>query len=157
MDEVEGAIRRQTSAALRRSITRLTQRLRSERPPDALSNGKISVLSHLLAHGPNRAGQIAEAEHQLPQSLTRVFAELEADGLINRSRGERDGREFVLTITSTGRELLIRDMWQRDSWLSDALSVLSTAEVGLLGIAAALMDRLADFSSTDSVDVSRTG
>jgi hypothetical protein len=39
-------------------------------------------------------------------------------------------------------------MSQRDAWLSDALSDLTSAEVELIGIAAGLLDRIADLPAT---------
>jgi hypothetical protein len=42
-------------------------------------------------------------------------------------------------------------MSQRDAWLSDALSNLTPAEVDLLGIAAGLLDKIADLPATDSI------
>jgi DNA-binding MarR family transcriptional regulator len=122
---------------------RLARRLRSERAPGALTANKITVLSHLYRYGPATPGDIASAEHQQPQSLTRVFAELELTGLVSRARSERDGRQALLSITPTGRAALGRDMAQRDRWLASALSELTEAEAELLRIAAGLLDRLA--------------
>jgi DNA-binding MarR family transcriptional regulator len=137
-------------ADIRRGVTRLAQRLRAERPAGALSANKISVLSHLYQRGPSTPGEIAAAEHQHPQSLTRVFTELQLDGLVFRSRSDRDGRESLLTLTAAGREALARDMAHRDMWLSDALSGLTAAEVGLLKIAAGLMEQVAEAAAADS-------
>lgn len=90
------------------------------------------------------AGALAAADRQQPQSLTRVFAELQRDGLINRTRDDRDGRQQVLEITEAGREALARDMAQRDAWLDIALTGLNETERQVLLLAARLMDRLAD-------------
>jgi DNA-binding MarR family transcriptional regulator len=139
------------AAEVRRGVTRLAHRLRVERPPEALTANKIGVLSHLRRNGPSTPGEIAAAEHQLPQSLTRVFSELQLSGLVSRSPSERDGRESVLSLTWSGESALARDMSQRDAWLSDALSNLTPAEVDLLGIAAGLLDKIADLPATDSI------
>jgi DNA-binding MarR family transcriptional regulator len=136
-------------ADIRRGVTRLAQRLRVQRPPGALSTNKISVLSHLYRHGPSTPGQVAAAEHQHPQSLTRTFAELQLAGMVSRSRSERDGRESVLALRPAGRDALTRDMAQRDSWLGEALSSLTAAEVGLLEIAARLLEQISDFPAAD--------
>jgi DNA-binding MarR family transcriptional regulator len=62
-------------------------------------------------------GDIAAAEHQQPQSLTRTFTELRADGLIAREPSPHDRR---------------------------ALAHLTEAEVRLLSFAAEMMARVAD-------------
>ena len=128
----------------RRAVTRLARRLRAERPAEALSANKVAVLGHLYRHGPSTPGEITAAEHQKPQSLTRVFAELEGDGLVVRTRSDRDGRESLLDLTAAGRDLLRRDMAERDRWLAAALTGLTEAETQILRIGAALMNRIAD-------------
>jgi DNA-binding MarR family transcriptional regulator len=98
----------------------------------------------LRRHGAATPGEVAAAERQRPQSLTRVFAELEAAGLIAREPGTADRRQSVLTLTEDGRRALERDMAERDAWLATALGPLSETEREVLRLAGALMDRLAD-------------
>jgi DNA-binding MarR family transcriptional regulator len=136
--------RLEAATRLRRGVTRLARRLRAERGPDALSANKIGVLAHLLRAGPASPGEIAAAERQLPQSLTRVFAELEADGLVTRSPSEQDRRAALLHLTPAGRDALARDMAVRDRWLAAALADVSPAEIEVLRQAGPLMERLAD-------------
>jgi DNA-binding MarR family transcriptional regulator len=140
-DDAEGLL---AAAGIRRGVTRLAQRLRAERPQEALSTNKIGVLSHLSCYGPSTPGEIAAAQRQHPQSLTRVFAELQLGGRVARTRSERDGRESVLSLTQAGQDALADDMAERDTWLAGALCGLSPAEVGLLELAAGLLERLAD-------------
>src|SRR5436309_3921756 len=103
------------AAQVRQGVIRLGRRLRAERSPEALSANKLGVLSHLHRHGPATAGELAAAEHQRPQSLTRVFAELEQAGLVTRIRDERDRRQSVLALTPEGTAALARDMAERDA------------------------------------------
>ena len=93
-------------AEIRYGVLRLSRRLLGERPADGLSTAKLSVLAHLYLHGPATPGHLAVTEHYMPQSLTRVLAELETDGLVARRRGERDRRQSVLAITEAGRRAL---------------------------------------------------
>lgn len=129
---------------VRQGVVRLARRLSAERPADGLSLNKSSVLGHLLRNGPMSAGSLAAADHQQPQSLTRVFAELEREGLVVRTRDDRDGRQRVLELTDKGRDALVRDMAQRDAWLDIALADLTETERQVLLLAARLMTRLAD-------------
>lgn len=132
------------AAALRRGTTRLGRRLRAERSDTALSSNKIAVLGHLHRRGPLSPGAIAAAERQQPQSLTRVFAELERDGLITRTTSPEDRRAAVLGLTAQGLGALAADMAEREAWLAGALTELTPAEARLLRIAGELMDQLAD-------------
>ncbi|MFC1402299.1 MULTISPECIES: MarR family winged helix-turn-helix transcriptional regulator [Streptacidiphilus] len=132
------------AAEIRQAVTGLARQMRAGRSPEALSVNKLSVLARLRRSGPATPGELAAAEHQQPQSLTRVFAELEQTGLITRSRDERDRRQFVLALTGAGREALARDMAERDRWLAAALGGLTPTEREVLRLAASLMDRLAE-------------
>lgn len=136
--------RRAVAEQTRSAVARLARRLRAERPDDALSSNKIGVLSHLRRHGQSSPGEIAAAERQQPQSLTRVFAELELAGLVRRSPNTADRRGAVLELTRAGNETLRRDMAHRDTWLADAIDELPDLEVEVLGLAAVIMDRLAE-------------
>lgn len=133
-----------TAPEIRQGVVRLARRLSAERPADGLSLNKSSVLAHLRRNGPMSAGALAAADQQQPQSLTRVFAELERDGLIIRTRDSHDGRQRVLELTEDGREALAHDMAQRDAWLASALDGLTETEQQVLLLAARLMNRLAD-------------
>ena len=134
----------ETAAGVRQGTMRLARRLRAERATEGLSLNKLSVLSHLHRHGPTTAGALAAAAHQRPQSLTRVFAELERDGLITRRRDASDRRQQVVALTAAGRAALIADMAERDAWLARALAGLTETEREVLRLAGQLMDGLAD-------------
>jgi DNA-binding MarR family transcriptional regulator len=149
---------------IRRGVTRMARRLRSERPSGSLSTNAVSVLSHLHRHGPSTPGEIAAAEHQKAQSLTRVFAEMQLAGLIARRRSERDGRESVLSLTRAGRRALAADMKARDGWLQTALGTLGETELEVLLIASRILDRLSEsapelsaVASAGSGDLGDTG
>ena len=130
------------AAALRRAVVRINRRLRQERGEGGLSPNQLAVLGYLQAHGSATPGRIAARERQRPQSLTRVFADLEAEGLIVREPDPNDRRQSVLTLTEAGRRALERDMAERDIWLAAALSTLGETERGVLALTGALLERL---------------
>ncbi|SEE51505.1 DNA-binding transcriptional regulator, MarR family [Streptomyces sp. Ag109_O5-10] len=125
-------------------MLRFNRRLRQERGDGSLSPNQLSVLGHLYRHGTATPGEVAAAERQRPQSLTRVFAELEAEGLIGRAPDPSDRRQSVLSLSEDGRRALEDDMAQRDAWLAGALGALSETERGVLLLAAGVLERLRD-------------
>jgi DNA-binding MarR family transcriptional regulator len=130
---------------LRRGVMSLARRLRAERATNGLSLAKISVLGHLARRGELTPSALAAADRLRPQSLTRVLAELESDGLISRTRDAADGRQRRVALTPLGRSMLAADMRQRDEWLAATMGELLTkSERDLLVRAAELLERLAD-------------
>jgi DNA-binding MarR family transcriptional regulator len=133
------------ATTVRRGTMRLARRLRMERPETGAPLQEISVLGHLNRRGSMTAGEIAAAERVQPQTLTRTLAVLEGKGAIQRQVDPADRRRSALSITPAGREALVNDMRQRDSWLALAMAEeLTPTERRLLSLAAELMEHLAE-------------
>ncbi len=140
------------SAAIRRGVASLARRLRGERLERGVSLAKLSVLGRLYRLGSMSAAELASRERIQPQSLTRLVANLEEGGFIKRRDDETDGRRVLIDITASGKEILLRDMRQRDAWLALAMSSeLTATEQELLRLAASLMERLADAQSATAL------
>jgi len=132
----------ETATLLRRSMTRLMRRMRQGR---GLGPGKLGVLSLLFRNGPMTPGALAQAEGVQPQSLTRLLADIEAEGLASRRRDERDGRQSLMALTEAGRVLLAADAAAKSAWLAEAMQEkLSATECEILRLAAQLVDRLTE-------------
>jgi DNA-binding MarR family transcriptional regulator len=131
--------------AVRRGVTSLGRRLRSERTHGGLTSLEVSVLVHLSRRGLLTPGDLALADHVQPQSLTRTLTSLAARGLLTRQPDPGDGRRSLLGLTESGRAALRAEMERRDSWLSAAIAEhLTATEAELLRLAGELMERLAD-------------
>ncbi|KAA9151421.1 MarR family transcriptional regulator [Amycolatopsis acidicola] len=130
---------------VREGVGRLSWRMRAERDRKGPSPLVLSVLSRLYRAGTQTPKALAEGERVQPQSLTRVLASLEQDGLIARRADPADGRQSLLTITDDGLETLRDYSEQRERWLAKAmLDTLTETERELLRLAAKVMERLAD-------------
>jgi DNA-binding MarR family transcriptional regulator len=130
---------------LRMSVMRLHRRLRRERPDNGLSLTNLSALGRVDRDGPITASELADGERIQPQSATRVVADLERRGLIERLPDETDRRRILLRASAAGRALITEDRRQRDEWLSVAMAAtLTPAERDILLVAAHLIDRLAE-------------
>jgi DNA-binding MarR family transcriptional regulator len=133
------------TALIVRGVLRLSRRLRSERPESTVSLSALGMLSTLHRSGPMAAARLAKAERLQPQSLSRLIAQLDRDGLIKRRPGKEDRRTLILEITEAGRRVLSRDMTARRMWLEGAMrKVLLPGEREMLAHAAVAMLRLAD-------------
>jgi DNA-binding MarR family transcriptional regulator len=135
---------------LRRNLSRLNRRLRTEAREAELSMAKHSILGHLYREGPMTPSSLATAEGLQPQSVTRVLAELEDAGLALRKQDEIDRRQFKMEITSKGQEILRREARNRALWLATSMeSCLTKIEQEVLRLAAQIMDKLANVPSLE--------
>jgi DNA-binding MarR family transcriptional regulator len=130
---------------LRRAVVRLNRCLRSAGTDQTLSANKLSALGFLYTNPSCSPGELAVAERLQPQSLTKLLSELEGEGYISRVKSDEDRRQSLLEITQKGKEVLARDMRERDEWLMEAVSHLSDTEQQVLQIAAKIMNRVAEF------------
>ena len=90
------------------------------------------------------ATDLARLERLQPQSLTRIIAELDEQGLIRRTTAEQDRRQILIEITEAGRELLVVDAYRQNQWLMETMAAqLTKAEREILAVAADLLDKLA--------------
>lgn len=132
------------ASTLWQGMARLHRRLRAERG-HGLSFNRLSVLSLLHRGGPMTATALASAERLQPQSLTRMLARLENDGLIVRRPDEADRRQVLIEVTHEGVSVLTEDTRRREEWLAGMMAErLTGTEREVLRLAAGLMDRLAD-------------
>jgi DNA-binding MarR family transcriptional regulator len=104
-----------------RAVLLLGRRLRAARSEGPHSLSTIAILATLHRLGPMPAWRLALEEHLQPQSVTRIIATLERDGLISRTRSETDRREIELSITPHGRNVLSEDIGARRAWLEKAM------------------------------------
>jgi DNA-binding MarR family transcriptional regulator len=135
------------ASSLRISVGRLARRLRVERavPGTAepfLSDTQFAALASLEKHGAMSPGELAEHEKVQPPSMTRVIAALEEWTLITRAAHPSDKRQVVLTVTTAGRDLVIKSRRRRDAWLARRLAELTPQERATLRAAAPILERL---------------
>jgi DNA-binding MarR family transcriptional regulator len=144
-----------TASATRRSVTRMARCLRRLRSPHGVSGSKLSLLGCLFrAARPMTATDLARTERLQPQSLTRLIADLEEGGFIHRRQDDVDRRQVLIEIAPKGRELLIQDAQQQDTWLARVMTTrLTRAERQVLRIASELLDQLADEDPDTAGDV----
>ncbi len=132
------------SALIARAVTRLGRRLRGARPEAAVNLSTLGLLSALHRLGPMPAARLAREERLQPQSLTRLLAAMQADGLIARDADPADRRALVIRLTREGRAVVTRDIAARRAWLDRAMEMALTAEErAQLALAAPLMLKIA--------------
>lgn len=127
---------------LRAVLGQLMRRLRWE---NTRPQAQLAVLSRLDRGGAQTTSGLAAAEHMRPQSMAEVVAELQGEGLVDRTPDAADRRQLLVALTKEGREFIKAERRRREDWLSQAIAdELSPEEQALLVEAAGLLRRLAE-------------
>ena len=135
---------RQCAVRLRAALSDLTRQLRHALPTEGISVAKLSAMGALYRRGPMSPSELAAQERVKLQTLTRLLAELEADGWLARAPHAHDGRQSVLSLTRTGLQQLKADVHRREASLADAIAdTLDASDRATLLQACALMEALA--------------
>lgn len=105
---------------------------------------KLAVLGILRREGITTATTLAGYLGVQPQSLTRLLAGSEEEGLIKCRQDPADKRRSLIEITSAGSRLLADEARERESRLATTMTrVLTPTEQELVRLAAGLIDRIA--------------
>ena len=128
---------------LRALLGKLKRRLREQAPVGELTPSQVSVLLRLEKEGPATASSLARTEGMRPQSMAPVIAALEGAGLVSGAPDPTDGRQTLLSLTSTCRRQLQKGRAARQDWLSRTIQErLSAREQESLAAAVELLKRL---------------
>jgi DNA-binding MarR family transcriptional regulator len=128
-------------ARLRLSILRLARRIR-QRADTGLTPSQLSALSTIERHGALRPGSLADHERIGKSSVTRLLANLEAQGQVQRLPDPADGRCAFVELTDEGRSLLKAFSEQADAFLARQVEALSAQEQRDLLAALPVLERL---------------
>lgn len=121
---------------------RLLRRLRKSDAASGLPGPKLSALSVLVFGGPQTLKDLAAAEQVRAPTMSRLVAELEADGLATKTGDKVDRRVVRIAATGKGRALLEAGRERRLEILTLQIGALSRDERQVLDGAAEILLRL---------------
>ncbi len=84
-------------------------------------------------------GALAAKERVQPPSMTRVIASLSDLGLVDRTPHPTDGRQIIVSLSSTGNALIADEASAREAWMTDKLSGLDPEQLRVLRDAVAII------------------
>jgi DNA-binding MarR family transcriptional regulator len=126
------------------AVVRLARQLRFRRPDSPVSLSQLSALATLAKEGPITPGALAIRERVRPPSMTRVIASLAELGFIDRCAHPDDGRQVLVSISESGRELIEVERRASQEWLQQRLAELQPEQRKTLLAAADLMFAIVD-------------
>jgi DNA-binding MarR family transcriptional regulator len=115
------------SARLAVAIGRINRRVRPQ--GGELSHGQLSALSTILRKGPLRPGDVARIETIAAPTVTRLIADLEEHGLVERRPDPDDGRSCFVTVTVAGEAAVMQARTERADRVSELMRGLDDAEL----------------------------
>lgn len=120
----------------------LLRRLRREDDASGLPAPQLSALSVIVFGGPITLGALAAAEQVRPPTITRLVAELERDGLVERVKDADDRRIVRVKATARGARLLQDGRSRRVASLTGSLGELPAAERDALARAVPILEKI---------------
>ncbi|MCS0498571.1 MarR family winged helix-turn-helix transcriptional regulator [Protaetiibacter mangrovi] len=131
-------------AELRRAVTRLASRFRSERLEGEVPDAALQVLVVLEKRGGMSLTELAASAHVTLGSMSQTVRRLEALGHLTKSRDDVDRRRVVFQLTAQGSSAADASLRHRRDWLNARLAELTEDELADIARAAPLLLRLGD-------------
>jgi DNA-binding MarR family transcriptional regulator len=138
-----GATSPDVADRLHSACIHLLRTVRREDVATGLTPARLSALSVLVFGGPRTIGELAAAEQVRSPTMSRLVAEMEANGLVRRRPSAEDRRAVVITATAKGRRLLHDGRARRVATLAARLEKLDQPSLAVLQRAAGLMEQVA--------------
>jgi DNA-binding MarR family transcriptional regulator len=107
-----------------------------------LNPNQLSAMGVLLNSGDQLMGELAAQERVRPPSMTRIVNSLEARGFVARRPDPRDHRQCLVSLTESGRQVLLANRRRRDQWLAGRIAELDPAEREVLRRAVAVLEKV---------------
>ena len=128
---------------LHSAAIRLLRRVRVVDSESGLSAPKLSALSVLHFGGPTSLSALARVEQVRAPTMSKLVADLEADGLVAKKADRADRRGVRIEVTAKGRALMEEGRRKRLALLRNRLAALPRADLQTLSAAADLVLRVA--------------
>jgi len=132
-----------TAMHVHSAALRLLRAVRTADAETGVSAPKLSALSVLTFGGAMSLSALAKAEQVRAPTMSKLVADLEAEGLVAKRADKSDKRGVCIEVTAKGRALMEEGRKKRLALLTKRLTRLSAAERAELHNAADLMLRLA--------------
>lgn len=122
--------RAETAARLAVVVGRINRRIRAV--GSHLTQAQLSALSSIARKGPLRPGDLARIESIGAPGITRLVADLEARGLVERHPDPDDGRSSLVTVTDAGAEAVLHARAERAERIGRLMAELDDDELAAI-------------------------
>ncbi len=128
---------------LRPVVMRLARRLRQVRADGLeLTASQLSAMGTLAHADDQPIGALAAAEKVAAPSMTRIVNALQERGLVARTPDPSDRRQSLVSLTPSGRDLLLLNRRRRSEWLARRIAELDPDDKEVLRRAVGILERI---------------
>jgi DNA-binding MarR family transcriptional regulator len=128
---------------LRPAVMRLARRLRQVRADGLdLTPSQLSAMGVLARSDDQPIGALAAAERVAAPSMTRTVNALEERGLVTRTPDPTDRRQSLVSLTTSGRHVLLLNRRRRSEWLAQRIADLDPQDKEVLRRAVGILERI---------------
>ena len=128
---------------LRPAVMRLARRLRQVRADGLdLTPSQLSAMGVLARSDDQPIGALAAAERVAAPSMTRTVNALEERGLVARTPDPTDRRQSLVSLTTSGRQVLLLNRRRRSEWLAQRIADLDPQDKEVLRRAVGILERI---------------
>jgi DNA-binding MarR family transcriptional regulator len=131
-------------AELRRAVTRLYSRFRSERVEGEVPDAALLVLLVLEKRDRLSLSDLADQAHVTLGSMSQTVRRLEELAFVTKSRGTDDRRKVHFSLTPEGRTAAGASRQHRRDWLDARLAELTDEDRAAIALVSPLLLRIAD-------------
>ena len=129
---------------LRRAVTRLYSRFRSERVEGEVPDAALLVLLVLDKQGRLSLSALADLAHVTLGSMSQTVRRLEQLAYVTKARDTEDRRRVLFSLTDAGSAAADASRLHRRDWLNGRLAELTPAERDDIARVSLLLLRIAD-------------
>ena len=129
---------------LRRAVTRLYSRFRSERAPGEVSDAALLVLIVLDKQQRMSLSDLAEFAHVTLGSISQTVRRLEELELVSKTRATDDRRKVIFELTGSGRAAVTTSQQHRRDWLNARVAELPKTDRDIVAKAASILLSIAN-------------
>jgi DNA-binding MarR family transcriptional regulator len=129
---------------LRRAVTRLYSRFRSERLDGEVTDAALLILLVLDKRDRMSLTELAEAAKVTLGSVSQTVRRLEQLSYLTKARGTDDRRKVLFSLTEQGKEAVTASRRHRRDWLNGRLAELTAAQRDDIARVAPLLLQIAD-------------
>jgi DNA-binding MarR family transcriptional regulator len=136
------ATKRNNSQRLYFFIRHIGRRLRDIDVAQGTSPARISALAHLVFHGIDNVGAMADHERVSRPAMTRLVRDMERAGLVKRRGDKGDGRATLVEITSKGKAAAYRARDEKVALIAKHVQGLDRETARAVSIALDVFERI---------------